>query len=104
MAVLSRRLNLSETVAGVTLAALGNGAPDLFTTFTAIQSGSPALALGEQFGAALFISMFLVGCIAVVSPFSIPRRPFIRDVLFFICTVVALMCILWVLIQPLTSL
>jgi len=94
LSTISTKLNLSETVSGVTLAALGNGAPDLFTTYTAIKSNSPALALGELFGAAAFISMFVVGCIAIISPFQLPRRPFIRDVIFFAITLLCLMHIL----------
>jgi solute carrier family 24 (sodium/potassium/calcium exchanger), member 6 len=32
---ISKRLNMSETLAGVTLLALGNGAPDVISCFTA---------------------------------------------------------------------
>lgn len=39
-------LGLSENLTGVTFLAFGNGSPDLFATFTAIQSGASSLAIG----------------------------------------------------------
>lgn len=38
-AVISSKLNLSERTAGVTLLALGNGAPDLFSVLNLVDSG-----------------------------------------------------------------
>ncbi|KAI9365466.1 Sodium/calcium exchanger protein-domain-containing protein [Zopfochytrium polystomum] len=75
-------LGLSETVAGVTLAALGNGSPDIFGTFTAIRAGSGALALGELMGACLFVTLVVVGVICLPGPVRLPRRPFLRDTAF----------------------
>jgi len=46
----ARRLNLSPEVAGATLVALGNGAPDLFTVATAAQTEDIALGLTELLG------------------------------------------------------
>ncbi|KAJ3213769.1 hypothetical protein HK099_007194, partial [Clydaea vesicula] len=94
LSYISRFLQLSETVSGVTLAALGNGAPDLFTTFSAIKSGSSGLAFGELIGAAAFISMFVVGVVSIISPFTLPRRPFIRDILMFILTLIWILIVL----------
>lgn len=86
-------LGLSQTVSGVTLVALGNGAADLFGTFSAFSASSSALALGELVGAGLFVTTVVVGAVAVVNPFALPRRPFLRDVCFFLGTVVILICI-----------
>ncbi|KAI8841308.1 Sodium/calcium exchanger protein-domain-containing protein [Chytridium lagenaria] len=84
---MSKLLGLTETVAGVTLAALGNGAPDMFATFSAMRSGSGMLALGELLGAALFITLIVVGAVAISSSATLPRRPLIRDIVFLIFTV-----------------
>ena len=63
---------------------LGNGAPDLFGTFTAFNANSAGLGIGELLGAASFISIFVAGTVSLISPFKVPRFAFLRDVLFFI--------------------
>jgi Ca2+/Na+ antiporter len=75
---ISAFLKMPQSMAGVTLAALGNGAPDLFSTFAAAQANAFPMALGELLGAANFITMVVVGTIALVSPFQVPRWPFLR--------------------------
>src|SRR5213078_1015521 len=49
-------LGMSESLAGVTFLAFGNGSPDVFSTFAAISTNSGSLAVGELFGAAGFIT------------------------------------------------
>ncbi|KAI9006069.1 Sodium/calcium exchanger protein-domain-containing protein [Gaertneriomyces semiglobifer] len=90
---LSAWMGLSESVAGVTLAALGNGSPDLFSTFSAMQSSSAGLAIGELLGAGLFVTLFVVGVVAIIKPFRLPRRPFIRDVVALVGAVSLLLFI-----------
>ncbi|KAI9887031.1 MAG: hypothetical protein M1823_001175 [Watsoniomyces obsoletus] len=77
-------LGMSENVAGVTLLALGNGSPDVFSTFAAMSSHSGSLALGELIGAACFITTVVAGSMALVQPFQVARSSFVRDVSFFI--------------------
>eukprot|EP00842_Homolaphlyctis_polyrhiza_P000559 jgi/Hompol1/1503/HPOL_003210-RA len=81
-------LQLPETVSGVTIAALGNGAADLFSTFAAFKGGLVPLSLGELFGASSFITCCISGLICIVKPSKLPRRPFIRDVVAFIGAIV----------------
>ncbi|KAJ3075117.1 hypothetical protein HK102_005673 [Quaeritorhiza haematococci] len=57
-----------------------------------MRANSAGLALGELLGAATFITMFVLGVISIVAPFQLPRRPFIRDTVFFIGAIV------WVLV------
>jgi sodium/potassium/calcium exchanger 6 len=80
---------------GVTFLALGNGAPDLFSTFNAMQQSSYGLAIGELFGAATFITTVVVGVVALLFGFRVTRRPFLRDVLFFLFAVLFMMFVLW---------
>ncbi|KAL8650792.1 MAG: hypothetical protein Q9210_003618 [Variospora velana] len=77
-------LGMSESMAGVTFLALGNGSPDVFSTFAAIKTHSGSLAVGELIGAAGFITAVVAGSMALVRPFKVARKSFIRDVGFFL--------------------
>ncbi len=75
---------MSESMAGVTFLAFGNGSPDVFSTFAAMKTHSGGLAIGELIGAAGFITSVVAGSMALVRPFKVARRSFVRDVGFFI--------------------
>ncbi|GHJ84344.1 hypothetical protein NliqN6_0746 [Naganishia liquefaciens] len=94
LATVADRLGLSESTAGVTFLAFGNGSPDVFSTFSALKSDSFALAIGELLGASAFITSIVVGSMALVQPFHVPRWPFLRDVGFFTCAVMILVACL----------
>ena len=71
-------------MAGVTFLAFGNGSPDVFSTFAAMKTHSGSLAIGELIGAAGFITAVVAGSMALVRPFKVARKSFVRDVGFFI--------------------
>lgn len=77
-------LGMSESMAGVTFLAFGNGSPDVFSTFAAMKTNSGSLAVGELIGAAGFITAVVAGSMALVRPFKVARKSFVRDVCFFI--------------------
>lgn len=54
LSTIATYLGLSETTAGVTFLAFGNGSPDVFSTFSAMNQGTFSLAIGELIGAATF--------------------------------------------------
>ncbi|CAG8464351.1 6283_t:CDS:10 [Funneliformis mosseae] len=87
LSTIASKLKLSESMAGVTFLAFGNGSPDLFSTFSAISLGSGSLAIGELIGAASFITSVVAGSMAVVSPFRVTKAPFLRDVIFFLVAI-----------------
>ena len=80
-------LGLSESLAGVTFLAFGNGSPDVFSTFAAMSSNSPSMAVGELIGAACFISGAVAGSMALVREFRVDRRTYARDIIFFLVAV-----------------
>lgn len=84
LSTIATLLGMSESLAGVTFLAFGNGSPDVFSTFAAMGSNSGSLAVGELIGAASFITAVVAGSMAVVRPFKVARRSFVRDVGFFI--------------------
>ena len=65
---MSERLGLSENVAGITLLALGNGAPDVFTAYSAINSADDfPLVLAELLGASIFITTVVLAAVLRVA-------------------------------------
>lgn len=80
-------LGLSDRVAGMTLLAVGNGAPDIFSTHLLIVSGLPALAFGEMLGAANFCVCFVVGAMGVARTFPVDPAVFLRDIGCFLAVV-----------------
>ena len=76
-------LGMSESLTGVTFLAFGNGSPDVFSTFAAMSTNSGSLAVGELFGAAGFITAVVSGSMALIKPFHVGRKSFVRDVCFF---------------------
>ncbi|KIM33204.1 hypothetical protein M408DRAFT_61176 [Serendipita vermifera MAFF 305830] len=95
LATISAILGLDENVAGVTFLALGNGSPDVFSTFSAMKAESGSLAIGELLGAATFIVSVVVGSMALIKPFKVNRGPFLRDVGFFTTAIVLLLAVLF---------
>ncbi|KAJ0969211.1 hypothetical protein J5N97_022088 [Dioscorea zingiberensis] len=90
VASLSSRLRLSPS-AVVTLLALGNGAPDAFSSSATLSSGLPHTGLAVILSAGAFISAFVVDSVAFLSaPFSVPPAPFVRDVFFYLLAVSSL--------------
>ncbi|CAG8972401.1 hypothetical protein HYALB_00007155 [Hymenoscyphus albidus] len=77
-------LGMSESMAGVTFLAFGNGSPDVFSTFAAMSSHSGSMAIGELIGAAGFITAVVAGSMALVREFKVGKKTFVRDVGFFI--------------------
>ncbi|KAI0013357.1 hypothetical protein F4779DRAFT_563231 [Xylariaceae sp. FL0662B] len=80
-------LGLSESLAGVTFLAFGNGSPDVFSTFAAMGSNSGSMAVGELIGAAGFITSVVAGSMALVREFKVGTNTYVRDILFFVAAV-----------------
>ncbi len=105
---LADRWNLAPATAGVTLLALGNGAPDVFASLAAFTRGDvvfddgetadgttsatagAAAATGAIVSAGMFVSGAVVGVVALVAaPFPVDPRPFRRDVFCYLAATCA---------------
>uniref|UniRef100_A0A5K4F5Q4 Sodium/potassium/calcium exchanger 6 n=1 Tax=Schistosoma mansoni TaxID=6183 RepID=A0A5K4F5Q4_SCHMA len=89
---LARSLRMSQNLAGVTLLAFGNGAPDVFSAVTAITTGDPdapdeGLGLGFLLGSGLLVNTVTAGLVIFLKPFKISRRPFLKDTIFYMIAV-----------------
>ncbi|XP_077016032.1 mitochondrial sodium/calcium exchanger protein isoform X2 [Tamandua tetradactyla] len=88
LSAISTSLRLSHNVAGVTLLAFGNGAPDIFSALVAFSDPRTAgLALGALFGAGVLVTTVVAGGIAILRSFTAASRPFLRDVIFYMVAV-----------------
>lgn len=81
---ISKLLKLSDNLAGLTLLALGNGSADVLSTFKAIKLDESNLAISELMGASFFITTIVIGSIAIVKPFQVPGKQFIRNIAFYL--------------------
>ncbi|KAL5061011.1 hypothetical protein RYX36_032615 [Vicia faba] len=82
---LASHLNLSPSMAAVTLLALGNGSPDVFSSLAALRAGQYRTGFGAILSAGAFVSALVVGFVAIyAAPFSVDPAPFVRDVLFYL--------------------
>ncbi|KAL6008171.1 hypothetical protein ACLOJK_033677 [Asimina triloba] len=96
---LSRLLRLPPTIAGVTLLALGNGAPDVFASIVSfvgpVSMGD--VGLNSVLGGGFFVSSALVGIISILlgpRGIAIDKPSFLRDVCFYIAALCWLLVIL----------
>lgn len=84
LVVMSRTLRLSESVAGVTLLAFGNGAPDIISSLAGIEQSRPALVIGELLGAGTFVTAVVAGTVFLLCRFELEPDSFLRDTVFYL--------------------
>jgi solute carrier family 24 (sodium/potassium/calcium exchanger), member 6 len=63
LSMISKKLNLSEVMAGVTILAFANGAPDIIASFSAggDANGGVFISIGSLFGGCIFASTIVLG-------------------------------------------
>ncbi|XP_054081979.1 mitochondrial sodium/calcium exchanger protein-like isoform X2 [Zeugodacus cucurbitae] len=74
---------MSENVAGVTLVAFGNGAPDIFSSLAYLDSNTRRL-YADIFASALFVVLIVAGIIFYGYPFAAQPYLLLRDALFLL--------------------
>ncbi|XP_019850914.1 PREDICTED: sodium/potassium/calcium exchanger 6, mitochondrial-like [Amphimedon queenslandica] len=98
LTVMTKLLRLSQNVAGVTLLAVGNGAPEIFSVlaaFTHPDEKKTSLAFGALFGAGMYVTTAVAGGVVLLRPFVLTKRPFLRDNIFYAFAVYWALFILW---------
>ncbi|XP_076655559.1 mitochondrial sodium/calcium exchanger protein [Halictus rubicundus] len=86
LAVIAEILKLSESIAGVTILAFGNGAPDIFTSLVS-GTDEGIIMFTELIGAGVFVTAIIAGSVAVVKPFRADLKPLMRDACFYMLSV-----------------
>lgn len=80
------KLRISETVAGVTILAFGNGSPDIFTAIASVNHDTEQI-YAELLGAGIFIITCVGGAVLIIMPTQIEMNYVVRDIGFFFCAV-----------------
>ncbi|GMR30666.1 hypothetical protein PMAYCL1PPCAC_00861 [Pristionchus mayeri] len=95
IATIVAHLNISESVAGVTFLAFGNGAPDIFGAIASVL-GAPQpkadLALGSLLGGAIFVTLVVHAAVVITTPFKCAFWSTTRDLVFLIVTTTGILC------------
>ncbi len=68
---IARTFNVSETIIGLTIIALGTSLPELVTTVVAAKRGSADMALGNVIGSNVFNLALILGLTSVIEPVSV---------------------------------
>lgn len=84
-------LELTPNVAGVTFLAVGNAACDVIASIAAFATGVPKVGVGTTVGAGIFVTCAVVAAVTFVADVRLARRSFVRDIMFFIITVLYLL-------------
>ncbi|CAB3397030.1 unnamed protein product [Caenorhabditis bovis] len=82
-----KHLRMSESIAGVTFLAFGNGAPDVFGSIASvIASPKPKadLAIGDILGGGIFVTTVVLSAIIFTKSFRIAALATTRDIVFFL--------------------
>lgn len=91
---LSKLLNLSPTIAGVTLLSLGNGAPDVFSSLVSFMGDeTDEVGFNTVLGGVSFVTCVVVGVISICvsrKHVKVNRYAFVRDVCFLLMVLVCL--------------
>ncbi|CAD5210430.1 unnamed protein product [Bursaphelenchus okinawaensis] len=84
---IAEKFKISQSVAGVTLVAFGNGAPDIFSAIaSAVSDESPkaGLAFGQLLGGGMFITTVVVPIVILITPIQLDAISTIRNLGFYV--------------------
>jgi K+-dependent Na+/Ca+ exchanger-like protein len=90
---ISKRLRLSSDIAGATFMAMGSSAPEFFISFLAIfrVTSQQAIGAGTIVGSAIFNILVIIGASALFRRATLTWQPVIRDLVFYIVTILILL-------------
>lgn len=94
--IISHKLKLPSDVAGATFMAVGSSAPEFFTAFFAImRPGASDVGAGTIVGSAIFNILVIIGASATYRAAKLTWQPVIRDMFFYVVTIVLLLFAFW---------
>uniref|UniRef100_H2YL78 Sodium/calcium exchanger membrane region domain-containing protein n=1 Tax=Ciona savignyi TaxID=51511 RepID=H2YL78_CIOSA len=90
--VITRRLSISDDVAGATFMAAGGSAPELFTSVIGVFLAKSNVGIGTIVGSAVFNILFVIGMCSLFSHqiLQLTWWPLLRDCTFYIISLIVL--------------
>jgi len=89
--VITKRLHISEDVAGASFMAIGSSAPELFIALIALMKvGAESIGVGTIVGSAVFNVLVIIGASAWTSKIILNWKPVLRDLIFYIFSLLVL--------------
>lgn len=86
---LARALGMSQSLAGVTIVAFGNGAPDVFSALSGIRQNKSSMVFSQLIGSGAFVSALVSGIVMIlVPPFTVNWPTFSRDIVFYLTGII----------------
>lgn len=96
---ISAKLRLSSDASGATLLAIGSSAPEFFISFIAVfglaGGATGDVGTGTIVGSALFNVLVIVGASAMFRAVKLQWQPVIRDMIFYVITILMLLATFW---------
>ena len=92
--IISKRMKLSSDIAGATFMALGSSAPEFFISLFAVlrpAASEQAIGAGTIVGSAIFNILVIVGASALFRRAYLTWQPVVRDLSFYILTILVLL-------------
>lgn len=81
---LAHRLNVSDTVIGLTVVAMGSSLPEFSVSLFSSIQGSGGMSAGNIVGSNLFNVLVIVGAVAIVRPLPVAKATIWKDIPFTI--------------------
>lgn len=85
---IARTFNISETLIGLTIVAMGTSLPELVTSIVATRKGETGLALGNAVGSCIFNILFILGISSSISPITGTSDALIDTIILLAITLV----------------
>jgi len=93
----TERMKIQPEVAGASFMAIGNSAPELFTSLIGVYVSEDDVGVGTVVGSAVFNILFVIGGCVLVSPvvLQVEVYPIVRDASFYVVSLIplAIVCI-----------
>ena len=88
--ILAKILNISDTIIGLTIVALGTSLPELTTSIIAAKKGEHGIAIGNAIGSNIINILLILGLSSVISPLTINTHN-IQDAIIFAAINIAIL-------------
>lgn len=89
--VIAQAFNISQTIIGLTVVALGTSLPELVTSIVAARKGEVDMAMGNVIGSNIFNILFVLGAASAISSI-----PFLMENVFDIIILLIVSILVWI--------